>query len=212
MARYACMSELLTDHGHAGGAWRLRSLARRARSLRLSGRALLATSIAFCVMSCMLLLWSGIVSGAPRAVLLLLVAGGLQLRLLTARLGALTASDGVAAPSGSAVLRRWSALWEEAIILLAAGVSAWAAHVNVGLLAGLVAAALLLATGWRRRHVHAIQIPSRPDATTVLSVVCLVALFEPLWGWHGVTMTIGLCAVCAVLVAQFLRPLPVATA
>ena len=202
------MSDLLTERTHATGAWRLRNLARRARSLQLGGRALLATSIAFSVMTCMLLLWSGIVTGAPRPVLLLLVTGGLQLRLLAARIGAMTPGDGVAQPPTPAALRRWSALWEEAIILLAAGVSAWAAHIDVGLATGIVAAILLLATGWRRRHAPAIQVPSRPDPTTMLSAACIIAMFEPLWGWHGVVMTIGLCVICAVLAVRFLRPLP----
>jgi hypothetical protein len=67
---------------------------------------------------------------------------------------------------------------------------------------GAVAAVLLLAACIRRRAGHAVSEPSRPHPSTLLVVACLAAVFEPLWGWRGQTMIIGLCVISAVLLVQ----------
>lgn len=178
----------------------LKTLGRQARRAQLSGNALIAVGLSLAVLACALLLWAGIVTGWPRVTLLLAAAVLMPLRLLVNRLSGVTLSDGVGAATNS-LARRWLGHWEAAAMMVAAGLNIFGAHHDTGPLFGLAAGGLLLLA--RLRH-HAARMRLYP--TLVLAFACVVATFEPLWGWHGQVLMIGLSAICAVLVWQAVRP------
>ena len=201
-------TETVQAAGRVARGFNLRNLARQARAVQLGGHALLGAGAGLTALAAAVLLWSGIVTGAPRAILLLAAAGLLSLRLLVVRLGAMTPADGMAAPVPRGGLARWMNPVESAILLVAAGLNPFGSGSDVSPVLGIVAAAVLIAACIRRRSDRAVTEPSRPHPTTLLAVVCLAAMFEPLWGWRGQTLIIGLCAISVVLAVQGLRAPP----
>ncbi len=187
------------------GAWRLRRLAARAREAQLSGHVLIGTGLALTVLACATLAWSGIVSGVPRFLLLLLSAALLPTRLLSSRLSAMIPADGIAAPPASGGLRRWLSIWQSAAVLLAAGLNSFGSHSRLGPAIAAAAAVLLLLLGLRRMTANAFRQP-QPHPTSVLALACVVAAVEPLWGWRGQSVVIGLCVIAAALAVELLRP------
>jgi hypothetical protein len=183
----------------------LRPLAERARQAQLSGHALIGAGLALTVFGGAVLLWSGIVTGAPRFLLLVLAAGVIRGRLLAMRLSAMTPADGIAAAPASGVLRGWLNLGEAAALLLAGGLAAYGSGSRLGPALGATTALLLLMIGLRRRNAHAVHQPVRPHPTTLLAITCLVAALEPLWGWRGQSLVIGLSVISMVLLVQLLR-------
>ncbi len=197
------MSETVPDPVSATReALDLKTLGRHARQAQLSGNVLIAVGLSLAVMACALLLWAGIVTGAPRVVLLLLAAALMPLRLLVNRLSALTHSDGIGASTNS-LTRRWLGHWEAAAMMVAAGLNIFGSHHDSGPLFGLAAGGLLLLARMRHRTARMRLYP-----TLVLAFACVVSTFEPLWGWHGQVLMIGLSVICVVLVFQALRPGP----
>lgn len=196
------VAETATAAVEAARGMRLRNLARRARKLQLSGSVLVGVGVGLTALAAAVLLWTGIITGAPRAVFLVAAAGLLSLRLTTVRLGAMTPADGMDAPAPRNGMLRWLTPIESAVLLLAAGLHAFGSGSDISPLIGAVAAVLLLAACIRRRAGHAVSEPSRPHPSTLLVVACLAAVFEPLWGWRGQTMIIGLCVISAVLLVQ----------
>ena len=194
------------SRARARGAGRLRAVAWRARDARLSGNALLALGVGLTALGSALLLWAGLTHGLVRAALLLISAAAIRGRLLSSRLSAMMPADGLSSSPAPGAARRWLSLWLSAVFMLAAGFSAFGSHLDYGAFAGLVAAALLLLVGLKRRLHHAGQLFWRPHPTTLLALACLAAMAEPLWGWRGQSLVIGLCAIAAVLALQLLLP------
>jgi hypothetical protein len=187
------------------GAFQLRALARRMRAEKIGAPALLAASMALCVLIAGLLEWGGIVTGLIRAVLMLTAAGAMRLRLLAARLGATAPMDGLDAAPVSSPFRRWGELWQVSVILVAAGLCAYGSGSHFGAPVGGLCAVLVLAAGWLGRESPGVLAPARPDPTTALAVVCLVSAIEPLWGWRGQSLVIGLCLIAAALAWRLWR-------
>jgi hypothetical protein len=187
------------------GAFRLRALARRLRAERIGAPALLAVSLSLCVLIAGLLEWGGIVTGAVRVGLMLAAAAGMRLRLLAARLGAMAPMDGLDEASVSSPVRRWVELWQVSAILVAAGLSAFGSGSYVGPSMGGLGAVLALTGGWLGRKSPGLLAPARPDPTTALAMVCMVSAIEPLWGWRGQSLVIGLCLIAAVLAWRLWR-------
>jgi hypothetical protein len=191
--------------GRLAGRWTLRGLAREARGVQLSGSALVGTGLSLTVLAAAMLLWSGIASGGARVAVLVLSAGLLSLRLMVVRLGAMTPADGMSAPAPRGGGARWLGPLSVALLMAAAGLSPFGSGLDIGPVLGLVAAALVILVSVRLRYGHAVSEPSKPHPTTVLGVVCLISALEPLWGWRGQTLLIGLCAISAVLIVQAVR-------
>jgi hypothetical protein len=199
------IAETTAAAGELARGFNVRNLARRAREVQLSGHALIGAGVGLTVLAAAVLLWGGIVTGAPRVVLLLLAAGLLLLRLMVVRLGAMTPADGMdsLSPRGGPV--RWISPVESAVLLLAGGLNPFGSGSDISPLLGILAAVLMLAACFRRRSDRSVTEPSRPHPTTLLAIVCLAAIVEPLWGWRGQTLIIGLCAISVVLTVQVLR-------
>jgi hypothetical protein len=178
----------------------LKTLGRQARQAQLSGNALIAVGLSLAVMSAVLLLWAGSVTDWPRVVLLLAAAALMPLRLLANRLSGLTLSDGTGAATNS-MARRWLGHWEAAALMAAAGFNIFGEHHDSGPLYGLAAGGLLLLARLRHRASETMRL----YPTLMLAAACVISTFEPLWGWHGGVMMIGLSAICVVLVWQAVR-------
>lgn len=185
--------------------WRLRNLARRARAVQLSGDALNGVGFAMTVLAAATLLWAGIVTGAPRVILLLLGAGMLSLRLMAVRLASMTPADGLASAAPRGGLARWLSAIESAVLMLAAGLNPFGSGSDIGPILGLIAAALVLTVSVRLKTAHAVSEPSNPHPTSLLAAVLIASIFEPLWGWRGQILLIGLCVISAVLAVQAVR-------
>jgi hypothetical protein len=183
-------------------AFGLKTLGRQARRAQLSGNVLIAVGLSLAVLACAMLLWAGIVTGWPRVTLLLVAAALMPLRLLVNQLSGVTLSDGIGHATNS-IARRWLGHWEAAGMMVAAGLNIFGSHHDTGPLFGLAAGGLLLLARLRHRAAKMRLYP-----TLVLAFACVVSTFEPLWGWHGQVLMIGLSAVCAVLVWQAVRPGP----
>jgi hypothetical protein len=194
------MSDTVTDPVSATReALDLKTLGRHARKAQLSGNGLIAVGLSLAVGCCALLLWAGIVTGAPRVILLLLAAALMPLRLLANRLSGLTLSDGIGGSTNS-LARRWLGHWAAAALMVAAGLNIFGSHHDSGPLFGLAAGGLLLLARARHRRAR------RLYPTLILAFACVVSAFEPLWGWRGQTLMIGLSVISAVLVWQVVRP------
>jgi hypothetical protein len=199
------IAETTAAAGELARGFNVRNLARRAREAQMSGNALIGAGVGLTALAAAVLLWGGIVTGAPRVVVLVLAAGFLRLRLMVVRLGAMTPADGMAAraPRGGSV--SWISPIESAVLLLAGGLNPFGSGSDIGPVLGVFAAVLMLVACFRRRSERSVAEPSRPHPTTLLALVCLAAAVEPLWGWRGQTLIIGLCAISAVLIVQVLR-------
>ncbi len=196
------VTETATAAVEVARGFRLRTLARRAREVKLSGNALVGVGVGLTALASAVLLWTGIITGAPRAVFLVVAAGLLSVRLTAVRLGAMTPADGIDAPAPRNGILRWLTPIESAVLLIAAGLHPFGSGSDIGPLFGLLAAALLIVAFIRRRAGHAVSEPAKPHASTLLAFTCIAAVFEPLWGWRGQVMIGGLCLISAVLLVQ----------
>jgi hypothetical protein len=173
--------------------------------------AFLFLAWAMTALAASLLLWGGITHEWTRGVLLVLAALAIRGRLLFARLGAITPMDGKAMTAHVGRKQRWGELAQEAVILLAAGLNGYGSGVWLGLALGVLAAGLLIGFGGYMARRGEIVAAPRPDPALTLAVFAIAAAFEPLWGWRGPVIVIGLLAVCAVLawrLWRLARPVP----
>ena len=199
------IAETTAAAGELARGFNARNLARRAREVQVSGNALIGAGVGLTVLTAAVLLWGGIVTGVPRVVVLVLAAGFIRLRLMVVRLGAMTPADGMAAPAPRGGAVRWISPVESAVLLLAGGLNPFGSGSDISPLLGILAAVLMIVACFRRRSDRSVAEPSRPHPTTLLALVCLASTLEPLWGWRGQMMIIGLCAISVVLAVQVLR-------
>ena len=187
--------------------------ARRLRMIRgwmhqegIGAPAVLSLAWALTVLAGGLLLWGGITHGWLRAVLLLAAAGSIRARRALARLGAIMPMDanGPIAPVGAG--QRWAERAQQAIILMAAGLCAYGSgFLWTGPLLGGVAVALILVSGFLARAQTHLMAPPKPDPAMTMALLITIAAAEPLWGWRGPLIVIGLLAACGVLAYRLYR-------
>jgi phosphatidylglycerophosphate synthase len=90
----------------------------------------------------------------------------------------------------------------DVVLLAAAGYSASAGGIRFASEAGWIAAALALLTAYLRELGRGLGFASdysgpmaKQRRMDVLAFACLVSALEPLWGWRGGTLTIGLVVI-----------------
>ena len=187
--------------GLAMPSFDVRTLGRRARENQVSGNALMAVGASLAVFAAALLLWAGIVAGPVRAILLLIAAAMMPLRLLINRVSALTRPDGVEGSTNS-TLRRWLSHGEAGLLLLAGGFSAFGSGHDMGpVLGGACAGLIVLAGLWGPRPGYFRGL----YPTFLLAATAAVSAFEPAWGWRGQSFLAGLSVIAAVLAVQVWR-------
>lgn len=161
-------------------------------------------SVAFAVVGSAGLAMAGTSDGAARAGWLLLAAFGIQLRLLANMLDGMVAVEhGRGGPSGPI----WNELPDriaDALFLVTAGYAAAAAGLAAGAWLGWLAALLALLTAYVRELGRGLGFPAdfsgpmaKPHRMFALTVACLVAMAEPLWGWRGQAMLLALGVIAA---------------
>lgn len=176
----------------------------------VSPDAISGMAVLFALAGGALLALSGLWEGAARAAALLVAALLIQLRLLCNLLDGMVAVEhGRGGPVG--------AIWNElpdriadGLFLVGAGYGAVLSGIGWGESAGWAAALFAVLTAYVRELGRALGRPAdfcgpmaKPHRMALLTLACLVAAAEPLWGWRGETLAAacGLIAVGAALTA-----------
>lgn len=165
-----------------------------------------AASVAISLLGGALMLGAGATSGQPlvRAVFFIAAAVCIQLRLLCNLLDGMVAVEhGRGSPAGPI----WNELPDrvsDVALLVAAGYAAGAGGVRFAADAGWLCAVLALMTAYVRELGRDLGLPAdyagpmaKQQRMAVLTAACVVGALEPLWGWRGVSLMIGLLIVAA---------------
>jgi len=190
-----------------GKAWSQALAARLARR-GVSPDFLSAGSVAVAVLGGAALCWTGMLSGPGRVIFLLLAAVCIQLRLLANMMDGMVAVEhGKGSPYGPI----WNELPDriaDVLFLAGAGYAAYAAGHNLGAVLGWICAVLAVLTAYIRELGRALGQPAdfrgpmaKPHRMFALTVACVVAMAEPLWGWRGETFLIALTVIALGAVA-----------
>lgn len=160
-----------------------------------------ACSVAFAVLGCVFLGLSGTLvdGGGLRAALLVLAALCIQLRLLCNMLDGMVAVEHrLGGPAGPI----WNELPDriaDVLFLVGAGYAAGQAWGGAGAWMGWLAGALAVLTAYVRELGRGLGFDAdfsgpmaKPHRMAALTVTCIVAALEPLWGWRGEMLLIGL--------------------
>ena len=170
----------------------------------VSPNGISAISVGFAAVGGALFMLSGTAEGLGRAAALVLAVACIQLRLLCNLLdGMVAVEQGLATPTGPI----WNELPDrlaDVFFLVGAGYGAQAAGFQAGVALGWSAAALALLTAYVRELGRGLGQPAdfsgpmaKPQRMFALSITSLAAAVEPLWGWNGEILLIGLGAIAA---------------
>ncbi|WP_165190944.1 CDP-alcohol phosphatidyltransferase family protein [Caulobacter soli] len=180
-----------------------RRLAGRLAAAKVSPDAISATSVAFAALGAALIMAAGALDGwVLRALLLLLAAASIQARLLCNLLDGMVAVEhGRASPAGPI----WNELPDriaDVLLLAGAGYSAQSAGIVGGGALGWIAAVLAVLTAYVRELGRGLGQPAdfsgpmaKQQRMATLTAFCLIAMFEPLWRGHGLTLFCGLLVI-----------------
>ena len=174
-------------------------LAARMAAIGLGAGGVWAVALVLALLAAACLLWSGAAPAKLRAVLLFLAVVLIQFRMTGSRTAGLLARDHGLGDARAAI---WSEIPDrlaDLMILVGAGYGAERAGIDGAGALGWLAAVLALLGG----HVRllGVTLGFRSEALgpmgatvrmAVLSAACIVSMFEPLWGWRGPGLVIGL--------------------
>jgi phosphatidylglycerophosphate synthase len=169
-------------------------------------------SVAFAALGAALFLEAGLAGGGLRAVLLIGAGACIQLRLVCNLLDGMVAVEhGRGGPSGPI----WNELPDriaDAFFLVGAGYCAASSGFAAGVPLGWAAAVLAVLTAYVRELGRGLGFPAdfsgpmaKPHRMAALTATCVVAAVEPLWGWHGQSILIGLAIVGLGAVVTVIR-------
>ena len=208
-------------------------LAARAAGAGASPDLISALSFAFAALGASFLLGAGAIQSPwPRAALLIGAAAAIQLRLVCNLIDGMVAVEhrrgGTAGPIWNELPDRFS---DVALLAgagygvasggiglgVAAGFGVASSGIGLGVAAGWACAALALTTAYVRELGRAMGFPAdfsgpmaKPQRMAALTAACLVGAVEPLWGWRGQALMIGLAVIAlgaALTVARRTRTL-----
>jgi len=194
-----------------GAAW-AKGLAAGVARAGLTPDLISAASVAFAVLGAALFLASGVVAGPLRAVALIGAGTCIQLRLLCNLLDGMVAVEhGRGGPSGPI----WNELPDrlaDALFLVGAGYGAASAGLEAGVVLGWLCAWLAALTAYVRELGRGLGLPAdfsgpmaKPHRMAALTATSVVAALEPLWGWNGQAVLIGLSVIALGTVATAIR-------
>ena len=180
-----------------------RRLATWVARLGVSPDEVSAASMAFAVLGALLFVLAGVGEGLQRAAALIGAGACVQLRLLCNLLDGMVAVEhGRGSPAGPI----WNELPDriaDALFLVGAGYCVVASGVAVGGWLGWLAALAAVLTAYVRELGRGLGFPAdfagpmaKPHRMAALTAACLVAAVEPLWGWQGQALAIGLAVIC----------------
>lgn len=184
-----------------GADWAGR-LAKRMAAADISPDLISASSVALAVLGGALLCASGQLGPVARAVVLVLAAACIQLRLLANMMDGMVA---VEHGRGSAYGPIWNELpdrFADVLFLAGAGYGAFTAGYELGAALGWLCAVLAVLTAYIRELGRSLGLPAdfsgpmaKPHRMFALTVACLVSCLEPLWDWKGQTFLIALAVI-----------------
>jgi len=162
--------------------------------------AISAGGVVFAVLGLVLFIAAGFAEGLSRGAHLIGVGACIQLRLLCNLLGG-AVEPGKSGTSGPI----WNELPDriaDLLFLVGAGYCAAASGMVLAAPLGWAAAVLAVLTAYVRELGRGLGFPAdasgpmaRPHRMAVLTAACVVAAFEPLWGWRGEALMVGLFAI-----------------
>ena len=184
-----------------GASW-AQGLASALARAGLSPDAISAGSILFAVLGCGLFLAAGSAAGLTRGGLLIGAGVCIQLRLVCNLLDGMVAVEhGKGGPAGPI----WNELPDriaDALFLVGAGYCASSSGLTLAAPLGWAAAVLAVMTAYVRELGRGLGFPAdfsgpmaKPHRMAALTATCAVAAFEPLWGWRGQALVIGLAII-----------------
>jgi phosphatidylglycerophosphate synthase len=184
-----------------GTAW-AKGMAAAAARAGVTPDLISAASVACAVLGAALFLASGVVAGPLRAIVLIGAGACIQLRLLCNLMDGMVAVEhGRGSPSGPI----WNELPDrlaDALFLTGAGYAAYGAGLEIGAVLGWLCAWLAVLTAYIRELGRGLGLPAdfsgpmaKPHRMAALTLTCVVAAFEPLWGWNGQAALIGLAVI-----------------
>ena len=162
-----------------------------------------AMSVAFAALGgAMMLVAAGPHVGPLRSALFLGAAAAIQLRLLCNLLdGMIAVEHGLGSSAGPI----WNELPDriaDVIFLACAGYAAASAGMLFGAELGWTCAALALLAAYVRELGRGLGFPAdfsgpmaKPHRMAALTVTCVASALEPLWGWRGKSLMIGLAVI-----------------
>lgn len=171
---------------------------------RVSPDTISFLSIAFAVLGAAALLATGLSEDGLRVMWLLLAAVCIQLRLLANMMDGMVAVEhGRGGPAGPI----WNELPDriaDVLFLVAAGYGAAFVGQEAAVWLGWTAAVLAVLTAYVRELGRGLGFPAdfsgpmaKPHRMFVLTVACLIAATEPLWGGRGQVMMVALGIIAA---------------
>jgi phosphatidylglycerophosphate synthase len=193
-------------------------LAAQAAGAGASPDLISALSFAFAALGAGLLLWAGLIQAVwLRAALFIGAAAAIQLRLVCNLIDGMVAVEhrrgGTAGPIWNELPDRFS----DVALLAAAGYAVAASGIAGGVVAGWTCATLALTCAYVRELGRGMGFAAdfsgpmaKPHRMAALTAACLVGAVEPLWGWRGQSLMIGLVVIAlgaAVTVARRTRTL-----
>ena len=184
-----------------GASW-AQGLASALARAGLSPDAISAGSVLFAVLGCAMFIMAGSAADLTRGALLIAAGVCIQLRLVCNLLDGMVAVEhGKGGPAGPI----WNELPDriaDALFLVGAGYCASASGLALGVPLGWAAAVLAVMTAYVRELGRGLGFPAdfsgpmaKPHRMAALTATCAVAAFEPLWGWQGQAIAIGLAII-----------------
>jgi phosphatidylglycerophosphate synthase len=190
-----------------------RRLAQRLAEAKVSPDAVSAASVAFAALGAALLMTAGGLDGwLARALVLVLAAVCVQARLLCNLLDGLVAVEhGRGGPAGPI----WNELPDrvsDVLLLAGAGYGVQTAGLGGGAAVGWIAAVLAVLTAYVRELGRGLGQPAdfsgpmaKQQRMAVLTVFCLISVFEPLWRGYGQMLLCGLLVIVAGALVTVVR-------
>lgn len=184
-----------------GAGW-ARSLAAAMARSGVTPDGISGASVGFAALGASMFLLAGTGTGATRVLAFLAAGLCIQLRLLCNLLDGMVAVEhGKGGPAGPI----WNELPDrvaDVLFLAGAGYCAYGAGLDAGQPLGWLASVLAVLTAYVRELGRALGFPAdfsgpmaKPHRMAVLTATCLVAVLEPLWGWRGEAVLVGLAAI-----------------
>jgi phosphatidylglycerophosphate synthase len=194
-----------------GKAW-AEGLAARLAKAYVSPDLISASSVAVAVLGAALLCASGQAGPVPRAILLILAAVCIQLRLLANMLDGMIAVEHDRKSTFGPIWNELPDRIADVLFLVAAGYAAWIDGRDVGAALGWLCAMLAVLTAYVRELGRGLGLPAdfsgpmaKPHRMFALTVACLVSAFEPFWGWQGGTFLVALTIIALGCVVTVFR-------
>lgn len=184
-----------------GAGW-AKAMAARLAGAGASPDMVSAASVCFAGLGCALLMAAGISEPVSRAMLLIGAGLCIQLRLICNLLDGMVAVEhGRGGPSGPI----WNELPDriaDSLLLVGAGYCAYGSNIDFGQPLGWAAAVLAVLTAYVRELGRALGFAAdfsgpmaKPQRMAALTLACVVAAFEPAWGWKGQAIMLGLAVI-----------------